>query len=475
MKIYFIFTNINGLHEDVFPFGLASIISMAKNHGHHVQAILVKTREQYNAIVEDIASYQPNLIGFTSVSSQFHFVKELAQQIKKSYPKVLIVCGGVHPTIYPRCITENNSLDAVFIGESEYAFIEFLDRLERGITFEDVGNLAFVQNEKFKQNSLKPLIKNLDVLPYPDRDTSFFDLTLKSVGYAPFSFSRGCPYLCSYCSNHAIARAYGLTCNTPRYRTAESSIREIEEVINKRRISKIAIVDDIFGIDKEWRREFCQKYKKRIKIRFVCLLRANFIDEEFVQLLKETGCYRVSVGVESGNDYIRNTVMNRNLSTDKIIKAFDLLRKYRLQTNAINIIGVPGETEELIWDTINLNRRLKPTSSGCNIFYPYKGTKLGDECFKNGLVNEKLYSDFSNERRASVLTYPEEYKKKLIYYRENWEKLINRFNLMWRSEQFIRFILMKMGLLNFLINTKRSILAIIYSRQRALKSSHMRM
>jgi radical SAM superfamily enzyme YgiQ (UPF0313 family) len=90
----------------------------------------------------------------------------------------------------------------------------------------------------------------------------------------------------------------------------------------------------------------------------------------------------------------------------------------------LNIIGVPGETEDMIWDTIKLNRKIKPTSSGVNIFYPYKGTKLGDDCFKNKMVNEKLYSSFSNERRSSVLEFSEEHKKMLTYFRDNWDSLV---------------------------------------------------
>ena len=400
---------------------------MSRINGHNVRVMIVKTRDEYDSVISEINTFKPQVVGFSSVSSQFRFVEEIGGMIKVRFPDVITVCGGVHPTIDPHCILKNKVLDAIFLGESEYSFVEFLDKVEKRECYKEVDNLAYISEDKVVINKSKPLIANLDVLPYPDRDIYPFERTLQLMGYAPFFFSRGCPYSCSYCSNRAIAKAYNMSSNKPRYRTPESSIAEIKETIDRFPIKKILIEDDIFGLDKQWREEFCQKYMKRIKIKFQCLLRANLVDENFVKLLKSSGCYKISMGIESGNEYIRNTTMNRQMSNEQIAKAFYLARKHGLQTNAINIIGVPGETEEMLKDTIRLNKVLRPTTSGVNIFYPYRGTQLGDYCFDKGLVDEALYSNFSNERRETVLKYPEEYKTRLCYYRENWDLLIHPF------------------------------------------------
>ena len=121
--------------------------------------------------------------------------------------------------------------------------------------------------------------------------------------------------------------------------------------------------------------------------------------------------------------------MNRNISEKQIVKAFSLCRKYGIETVALNIIGVPSETEDMIRDTIRLNRKIKPTDSAPSIFYPYKGTVLGDYRFSNDLVDERLYNSFSNERRDSVLKYPREHKDKLRYYHKNWTILIYPYNI----------------------------------------------
>jgi radical SAM superfamily enzyme YgiQ (UPF0313 family) len=114
----------------------------------------------------------------------------------------------------------------------------------------------------------------------------------------------------------------------------------------------------------------------------------------------------------------------------QIIEAFSLCRKYGIQGNALNIIGAPGETEDMLLETIKLNRKIKPTGgSGVNIFYPYKGTVLGDHCFSNDLVDEELYNSFSNERRESVLRYPRGYKDRLRYYHKNWSILVYPYSI----------------------------------------------
>lgn len=455
MDILFIYTNINGTHEETYAIGFASIVAVTKKEGHNVKVMIVKNREEYSHVYAEVSSFNPRIVSFTAVSSQFTFVKEISEGIKKIKSEIITVCGGVHTTIFPECVLEAPHLDGIFRGESEYSFVEFLQKVDQNRPFRDIENFCYNNKGTVIANPLKPFIEDLDSLPFPDKTSYPYIETVSQYGIAPFFFSRGCPFLCSYCCNHAIAKAYNRDRNTPRYRSAESSICEIEETrVAFPIIKTISIWDDTFGIDKKWRNEFCRKYKERVGIKFDCFLRANVIDEEFIRMLKEAGCYRVSFGVESGNEYVRNTIMNRNISTDQLTNAFSLAQKYGLETNAINIIGVPGETEEMIWDTLNLNRNINPSSSGVNIFYPYKGTKLGDECFIKGLVNEEQYRQFSQERRESVLNYPDEYKKKLTAFYKDWPVLVYPYDMKIRA----KWLLMKSPILwESLRSMKRSL------------------
>lgn len=438
MNVLFVYTNINGFHEDIYSFGLASIVSVAREAGHTAKVLIVRNKDEYSAVLDEVASFRPRVVGFTAVSSQFAFVKELAAAIKSQSPDLITVCGGVHPTINPECLLEADGLDGIFVGESELAFKDFLADVEADRRYLDTDNYAHVDNGNLVVNKLRPLIHDLDILPYPDREMYPVADSIEKIGYVPFLFSRGCPYLCSYCSNHALARVYNLPRNLPRYRSAELSIREIEQTMQMLPVRRVLVADDIFGLDKQWRRDFCKEYAKRIARPLMCLLRANVVDDEFMGLLKDAGCYQISIGIESGNDHVRNDIMNRRMSREQIVQAFALAHKYGIRTNAINMIGLPGETDEMIWDTIRLNRQIKPTISGVNIFYPYKGTKLGDHCFEQDLVDEEKYHSFSNERRESVLKFPEEYRRKLSYYQGHWQAMVYPFNVRKSLERMLR-------------------------------------
>ena len=434
MKVLFAYTNINGFHADSFGDGIAQIMAVTKKAGHDIRQIQIFEKDEYSQFSKIVRDYKPDVVGFTAVSSQFSFAAELSDITKKISSKIITVCGGVHSTLYPQCILEAKNLDAVFIGDSEYPFIDFLEKVKNNVSWKDCDNIAYNDNGKMKKNKLRKLLNDeeLGLLPHPDRTTYPFSKVLQTVGMAPFHFTRGCPFTCTYCSNIGIAKVYGKTRYNIRQASPEYAIQEIEETIKQNPsigpVYKISLTDDIFGLNKKWRREFLALYRERIKIPFVCLLRCDVVTEDTMQDLAMGYCHTIQFGVESGNDYIRNVVMDRDMPRETIINAFQLAKKYGVNTNAINIIGVPGETKQMLLDTVKLNREISPTSTGVNIFYPYKGTPLGDKCFKEGLVNLEKYQDFSNERRESVLNYPEEWLVTLKYYRSHWAREVFPFS-----------------------------------------------
>jgi anaerobic magnesium-protoporphyrin IX monomethyl ester cyclase len=455
MKFAAVYTNVNGFHYEAYHFGLASIVSMARQAGHDVTVSTIETAEEIPGVIDEIVAYAPKVIGFTTVSSQYHFVKEIAAELKKRLPDCIVVAGGVHPTISPNALLETDDIDVFFIGESEFSFVEFLEKVEAGEDYRGVENLAYKLDGKVHKNPNKPLIDNLDVIPYPDREVYPYAETLKKVGYAPFFFSRGCPFLCTYCANHALAMVYGKKTNPVRDRSPESCIQEIEFVLDRYGIDAISIEDDVFGINKKWRREFLSLYKERIQprgVKFMCLLRVELAKEDFIAELKEAGCTQIFFGVESGDEEIRTVMMARRMSNQVIIDAFDLCRKYGIDTLAVNIIGMPGESKQQIKNTIKLNRRIKPTVSAVNIFYPYRGTILGDRCFNDGLVDMERFETFSKERRDSVLNFPASHRRMLQRYHRDWQLLVNPYDL----KGWIIWALRRVGLFETVRTIKHS-------------------
>jgi radical SAM superfamily enzyme YgiQ (UPF0313 family) len=465
MNVLFVYPNINGFHYDNYHFGLASLVSVTRKEKHNVKVIIISNKSEYNHLLDEVKSFKPEVIGFSSVSSQFNYVKEIASLIKESLPSVIVVCGGVHPTIHTNALLETEKINGFFVGESELSFIEFLNKIEKGESFKEIDNFAYVQNGVVVRNKLKALIENLDLLPHPDKEVYPYKKTVVDLGYAPFFFARGCPFMCTYCSNHALAELYERKRNYPRFRSPETCIQEIEEVVEEysKRINFIWILDDIFGLNNQWREEFCEKYKKRIKKKFMVQVRVEMANDYLFSLLKDAGCFRVLFGVESGNEKVRNEIMRRKMSNENIINAFDLCHKHGLETLALNIIGIPGESEEMILDTLNLNRRLSPTKSAVNIFYPYRGTVLGDKCFKEGLVDEERFLGFSNERRETILKYPEKHKEMLLYYYDNWAILVDPYNIKLRLVKFLKTI----GTIEFARKAKKMLLSRLEVLQKA--------
>lgn len=465
MNVLFVYPNINGYHYDNYHFGLASLVSVTRKEKHNIKVVIISERSEYNHLLDEVKSFKPVVIGFSSVSSQFNYVKEMAALLKEWFPSITIICGGVHPTINTDALLETEMINGFFVGESELSIIEFLNKIEKGESFKETDNFAYVQNRVVVRNKLKALIENLDILPHPDKEIYPYKKTITDLGYAPFFFARGCPYMCTYCSNHALAKLYGRKRNYPRFRSPETCVREIEEVMEKydKFIEFVWIMDDIFGLNNKWREEFCEKYKSRIKKKFMILIRVEMANDSLFDMLKAAGCFRVFFGVESGNEKVRSEIMGRKMSNDEIVNAFDLCHKHGLETLAVNIIGIPGESEKEILDTVKLNRRLRPTASGVNIFYPYKGTELGDKCFKEGLVDEERFLGFSNERRETVLKYSEEHKKMLSYYYDNWAILVDPYNIKLRLVKILKTI----SILEFARKAKKMLLSRLEVLQKA--------
>ena len=169
--------------------------------------------------------------------------------------------------------------------------------------------------------------------------------------------------------------------------------------------------------------------------------------DKLLKMLKDSGCFRIFIVVESGDEKQRTDVLDRKMSDATIIKAFEMCRKMGLETLAVNIIGFPDETEEMIKRTVKLNQILKPTISAVNVFYPYQGTELGDKCFKENLVDLKRFENFDNERRESILNFSEDHHKMIMSYYNNWDKLIQPI---WAKQRFmpaLRDLLLKIHLL----------------------------
>lgn len=426
--IAFVLPDTESFHKLEIHFGIAFISAVLKAHGFkRIRFFSLTSADDYPRLTQEIADFAPAIVGFSSVETQFHNVINMSKLLKDRIKSVL-VCGGTYPTIYPECLKDAPFLNGIFRGESELAFLELVKAIKEGRDYKKTPNFCYFDPEKqiIVKNELMPLETDLDKLGLADREIFDFQKVIASYGgIAPFMFNRGCPYNCAFCSNHAIASVYTKNSNTTRRRSVNSCIAEIKQVQSKYGFKAVHIWDDLFTSDRPWLYEFLDKYKKEINKPFMCTTRSNLCDDDLFRRLKEGGCYKVHMSLESGNEFIRNQVMKRNIPLDTVISSFTLARKHKIRINASSIIGLPFETEEMIKETIALLGRLKIEDIGVNVFYPYRGTRLREICEQYGMIKEMAQSQI-RERRESILDLAHISREKLEYYRKNFEILARR-------------------------------------------------
>lgn len=405
VDVLFVHTNINAFHFNTYHFGIGYLSSMLKKNGYKTMLRVIETPQDKEKLEEDVIRHKPKIIGFSSVSSQFVFIKGLAARLKEIHDG-LIVCGGVHPTVFPECLLTAAALDGIFIGESEHAFLEFVSAVSKKRDYKQTDNFCYKKDGKLIKNRLKPRVKNLEELPYPDRQIYDYQSIIdKNEGVANIMTNRGCPFNCAYCSNHAIAKAYGEERNTTRYNSVDNVFAEIRDLRLKYKFSRLWFEDDLFILNKKWLDEFILRYKKEVKLPFMCHIRPDVCTRDILFQLKDAGCYRIFLAVESANDHIRNVVMRRNISKLQLKNTFKWAKEAGIETLSVNIIGIPGETKETILETINFNREMNPTIVGINLYSPYEGTALGDYCRDNNLISSFKPESFL-DRRESRLALP---------------------------------------------------------------------
>ncbi|MBT5306011.1 MAG: radical SAM protein [Candidatus Scalindua sp.] len=208
--------------------------------------------------------------------------------------------------------------------------------------------------------------------------------------------SRGCPYQCTYCCNHYIKSLYPNSEKYLRFKSVDKLIDEIKSGLNKYPfLETVRFFDDTLSIKRKWFAEFVEKYSIKIHVGYFCNDRPNHIRQDIAAGYKKSGCELVEMGIESGNENIRNRIMKRFLSDKQTIDAFRILKSFNIKTTTFNILGVPSETIHSLLDTVKLNAKAGPDIFTNAFFRPFNRTKISEICeMKNVQTDREGYSFF---------------------------------------------------------------------------------
>jgi len=369
--------------------GTMYLSSVLKNKGHKVNVFIDQGRHLYKMIGE-IKNFNPDIIGFSCTTGVHLWGVKAAGLLKKEFSNVKIIFGGPHSTFFPEIINEP-SVDIICRGEGEYALLELADKIDSGKDYHSILNLWVKKDGVIFKNEIRPLIANLDELPFPDRSLYIRKHPSLNKSQKKFIVGRGCPFSCSYCFNPSLRELYKGKGSYVRLRNVENVIREIKEVKNEYRTKLFYIQDDTFAFNKRWALDFLEQYKKEVKIPFICPIRADLIDEEIVKNLKQAGCQNVFFGLESGSENIRNFILKKQITDEQIYKTANLLRKYRIGFRTYNMFGSPNESLQDAFKTIELNIKIKTDYPWSSLLQPFPGTELGEYVKQNNIFE----GDFS--------------------------------------------------------------------------------
>ncbi|MHA1336651.1 MAG: B12-binding domain-containing radical SAM protein [Promethearchaeota archaeon] len=417
MKILFI-------HKNAESLGIEYISSVLKKNGHKTDLLFdagagdiefkIKFLDRYNkfekVLILKIKKFSPDLIAFSGLTNLILWIKKTAKLIKENYD-IPIIIGGIHPTIAPLETINYKYFDMICRGEGEIAMLELVNSLESWKENYNIKNIWFKNNNKIIKNKIRPLIKDLDSLPFPDKDL-FYKYGAFSIRYYIMT-SRGCPYNCTYCFNHQVRQIYKNCKYYVRFRSVDNVINELKWAKKRYKFKKVFFYDDIFGLDINWLQKFCKIYKEEINRPYKCLLHPKTISPKKLTFLKNSNCTEIDVGIESGNEKIRKFVLNRNITNKEILQKILLIKKFGIKVSTLNIIGLPSESLNNLLDTFNLNYIIKPKGALFTILYPFPKTKIFYLCKKYGLINEKIskliFNGVSGYRSKPLLPLNYEY------------------------------------------------------------------
>ena len=348
---------------------------------------------------------------------------ELNEMLRKNHD-ALSVFGGPHPTYSPEMIN-NKYVDAICRGEGEIYFLELVDKLEKNEDFYETKSFWFKKKDgSIVKNPIGALVSNLDDTPAPDRKLMYdADKALRARGTKLFMATRGCPYQCTYCFNHAYNALTKGKGEMIRSRSVDSIIAEIKEVKEKYFMDRVNIDDDIFLLKpKGWLKEFAEKYPKEIGLPFICCVRPETVTEETGFLLQKIGCTHVAMGIECGDNETARKVLKRNTTNERIIESVKILKKNNIKIMTQNLIGLPIENPvEVDYKTLDLNIKLKPYFAWGSILYPYPGTEIGTLAKRIGYFDGDFEKTSISNKTGTNLKYDKIKKRKI----DNFHKLFS--------------------------------------------------
>ncbi|MBI2082664.1 MAG: B12-binding domain-containing radical SAM protein [Deltaproteobacteria bacterium] len=437
MRLLFVYPN--QIHQENVSLGLSYISSYVKQFGHETALIDYTWGGTVQDCINKCEEFKPHLVGFSLTSGDLMFSLEIARAIKRLDKSIKIMFGASHATVAPKDSLQYDEVDMACVGEAEESVRQLLDHMQNERDYYDTPNFWFKkENGEIVSNCVSLLEMNLDKLPFPDRDLWNMETYINtSGGNLDMIAGRGCPYKCTYCIIPKLHEINEESRKQVRFRSVDNIIAEVKYLQEKYkgRVKMVSFQDDVFALAKPFIAEFSEKFPKECGIPFICNGRVEAMDEKMAEMLAKAGCSGLNMGIETGSQTLRRSLMRRDMSNEHIIRTFKAAKKFKLKTNSYNIVGSPYETERDIWETIKVNRECEPDYLQVSIFQPYQGTDLHTLSRDQGWMTTDIMP--VSHKLTSIMKYPYMTPREIV-----WQKKLFRFRVMRKTKPLEAFILL---------------------------------
>lgn len=404
------------------PLGILSVSAYLEQKGFD-NDIFDSTFSTFDKLCAHLVTHQPDVVGmYTNLMTRINviriikFVRETA-----ALSNMKIILGGPEVRQHAEQLL-NVGADFIVIGEGEESMHELVASIAngerdfsgvKGVQWKDSTNSIIINKER-------ELLKDINQLPFPNRKKvdlqKYFDAWKAAHGESSVSVStmRGCPYTCKWCSRAVYGLSY-------RRRNPELVADEIEELQRNYTFDSIWFVDDVFTINPKWMRDFAAVIAQRkIKIRYEIISRSDRLNEEMLDLLAQSGCFRIWIGAESGSQKVIDA-MDRRVDVQNVREMIQLTRKKGMEAGTFIMLGYPGETESDIHETVNHLVQSNPHHFTITLAYPIRGTELFEET-KHNFTHVGEWETSTDRDIDFKRTYPRRYYDYAIRYVVNTVK-----------------------------------------------------
>lgn len=375
-------------------------LATALRKKHDVKLLdCIKDNLAIDALLPILKAYNPDVLGLQCYTFDLPYIRKALRIAKEFNKDIVTVIGGPHPSALPDAtISAEDDLDYLFVGEAEVGFSQLVDSIGKKVKdLSHIPGLVYREAGEIKKNP-KMVTDDLDSLGLPawdmirpqDYPESQHGAFFKQFPIAPIMVTRGCPYPCTFCAGNIVSG------KAIRRRSIDNVLGEIKMLNKDFGIKEFHIIDDNFTMDREYAKEFLKRLKA-LNLGMTWAVpngvRMDTLDDELLALMKETGLYMVSLGIESGSDKVLAS-MRKGITTGKIRECVKRIDKAGIDMAGFFILGFPGETVETIKQTIDFAAELPLKRANYFTYLPFPGTESYKKLQESGELKDVDWESF---------------------------------------------------------------------------------